>query len=86
MQIPAIPNYNNLIFSGCSQKYANFIGLRRLYATGYEYKTITIPIMAVFDFIVKKDWGIMQNLIIIYQVQHLTVESDIDYESFTSLN
>lgn len=84
--MPSIPDYNSLRFSGCSQQLDNEFEDGRLYCTGLEYKFITIPIMAVFDFIVRNDWGIMYNFPLNNKLQHLAVESDIDYLSFISLN
>lgn len=86
MQIPSIPDYNSIRFSGSSSQLDNQIEDGRIYCRGLEYKLITIPILAVFDFIVKKDWGWMHNFLLVNKSQHLAVESDIDYLSFISLN
>lgn len=86
MQIPLIPNYNSLMHSGCSLKYANYISRKRMYISDGEYNTITIPIFAVFDWVVKKNWGTMHNFPLLNKLQHLSVDYQIDYDSFISLN
>jgi hypothetical protein len=86
MQIPAIPDYNSLIHSGCSLKYANFISYKREYNEPGEYKRISIPLLVVFDFVVYHFWGKQYNYPIHTIFQHLSIDSDIDYDSFISLN
>ena len=86
MQIPPIPNYNARWLSGCSQKYANMHGQKRLYVRGVEFKTEIIPVLSTFNFVVIYEWGIMRNYPIICNLQLLVADDKIDYESFTSLN
>lgn len=86
MQLPSIPDYNSIRFSGCSRQLDNQFEDGRIYCRGLRYKIITIPILSVFDFVVKKDCGWMHNFPLINQSQHLAVESEIDYLSFISLN
>lgn len=92
MHIPPIPDYNSIRFSGCSEKFANFHGPKRLYAHGFKYELILHPITAAFDFVWEykiKDKGhtvIIRNRPFNCPLQLITVDEEIDYESFTSLN
>jgi hypothetical protein len=86
MPIPAIPDYNSLMHSGCSLKYANFISRKREYTEAGEYLKIIIPFLSVFDFAVRHYWGTQYNYPVHTVFQHLSVDSDIDYDSFISLN
>jgi len=86
MQIPPIPDYNARWLSGCSQKYANMHGRKRLYVRGVEFKTEIIPISSMFDFVVIHERGAMPNYTIACNLQLLVVDDRIDYESFISLN
>lgn len=86
MQIPLMPNYNAIACSGCSLKWANFISRKRDYAQGCEYTTINLYILPVFDFIIIHPWGRQYNYPLIHKQQLLTVDHDIDYYSFISLN
>lgn len=92
MDIPFIQDYNSLPLSGCSMKYANMHGIKRLYAHGFEYKLLTVNIIAVFDFIWKfkienaNKEIIIRNMPYTYSLQHLMIDNEIDHESFTSLN
>lgn len=92
MDIPSIPDYNSVRFSGCSHKFANFYGKDRLYAHGLEYGITVFPIIALFDFIwqYKKDNThkavILRNMSFNGPLQLLTIDGEVDYESFHSLN
>lgn len=86
MQIPPMPNYNAHWLSGCSQKYANMHGRKRLYVHGIEFKTEIVPVLSVFDFVVTHEGGIMYNYQIRSELQLLIADDRLDYESFTSLN
>lgn len=86
MQIPSIPDYNGILFSGCTLALSNVMEDGRIYGPVFEYKTESITVLAVFDFIVKKDWGIMFNWAIPHTHRHLLIDGAIDYFSFTSLN
>lgn len=86
MQIPFIPNYYSIMHSGCTLSYSNYISRKRIYTSEVGYQLIIIPIMAVFEWSVKKHWGIMHNFPLINKLQHISADTDIDYESFISLN
>lgn len=83
MQIPAIPDYNSISFSG---SVINRIKDERIYGPVLEYELIPIRIMSVFDFKVNAEWGVMHNYPIIHLLQHLSSDQLIDYQSFHSLN
>jgi hypothetical protein len=86
MQIPPIPDYNSITLSGCCLKRANFYGRKREYTSEVDYNIITLPIMSVFDFAVVKYWGIQHNFPISHKRMLLSIDYDIDYDSFISLN
>lgn len=86
MHIPYIPNYNHLSFSGCSMQLIASTEDERIYGPVLEYSTLLIPVLAAFNFIVKKEWGIMYNFPLVHKLQHLTSDEQIDYLSFHSLN
>lgn len=86
MQIPSIPDYNGILFSGCTLALSNEMEDGRNYRPVFEYTTEFITVLAVFDFIVKKDWGRMFNWPIPHTHRHLSIDGTIDYFSFTCLN
>lgn len=86
MQIPSIPDYNSILFSGCTIELANQIEDGKIYGPVLEYELVPIRIMSVFNFIVKKVWGLMYNYPITHTLQHLSSDEQIDYLSFHSLN
>lgn len=86
MQIPLIPNYNSKMHSGCSMKYANFITRKRMYISGVKYALADIPILAVFDFIVKHEWGRQRNYAMPHNRQFLEINDTPDFDSPISLN
>lgn len=83
MQIPSIPDYNSISFSG---SVINRVNDDRVFGPVLEYGTTTIPILAAFDFIVKTEWGKMYNFPLVNKLQHLISDDNIDYQSFHSLN
>lgn len=83
MQIPAIPDYNSISLSG---SVINRIKDDRVFGPVLEYELTIIPVMSVFDFVVRKNWGIMYNFPLVSKQQHLTSDESIDYLSFHSLN
>lgn len=86
MQIPSIPDYNSLTGSGCSFDLLDTLKDGSVYGPVLEYTITHIPIMSVFKWKVKNEWGIMHNHPICHQFQHLLVDEAIDYLSFISLN
>ncbi len=86
MQIPAIPDYNSLTHSGCMLKFLNFYNRKRIYGPVLEYETIIIPITSVFDFTWYTCGVKVAGYPIRHSFQHLAADSDIDYDSFISLN
>lgn len=86
MQIPAIPDYNSLAHSGCMLKFLNFYNRKRIYGPVQEYETIIIPITSVFDFTRHAQDINVAGYPIRHSFQHLSADSDIDYDSFISLN
>lgn len=86
MQIPSIPDYNGVLFSGCTLDLANQIEDGRIYGPVLEYATEFIPVFAVFDYVVKLENGKMHNWPLKHVHRHLLVDGTIDYHSFTSLN
>lgn len=93
MDIPEFKyKYHEEKSSGCSQKYADFYGPKRLYVRGLEYELELFPIIALFDFVWKYKIGDKEKTVIIRNkdidcpLQLLTVGGKTDYESFTSLN
>lgn len=86
MPIPAIPNYNSLPHSGCMLKFLNFYNRKRIYGPVLEYQTIVIPVTSVFNFTWYTATAKITNYPIRHSFQHLSADSDIDYNSFISLN
>lgn len=86
MHIPDIPDYANLLCSGCTLDLVNEYEDGRIYGPVLEYGREGIKIMSVFDWRVKKEWGVMFNYPIVHHFNHLTIDDAIDYFSFTSLN
>lgn len=74
------------MLSGCTINLMDGVEDGRIYGPVSEYTTQIIPIMSVFDFVVKKEWGIMHYYPICHQLRQLTVDDKIGYFSFTSLN
>lgn len=92
MHIPDMPNYNATRFSGCSQKFANFNGPKRLYACGFKYELVLPEIIAVFDFVWdykinnKDHTTIIRNRPFDCPLYLIAIDGEIDYESFHSIN
>lgn len=92
MEIPYIPDYSSLRFSGCCQKHENTFGVKRTYALVDKYDRAFIEITSIFGFVWKIDNTYFTNYPITHSFQHLliNINSDqdyyIDYESFISLN
>lgn len=79
-------NYHQISYSGCSLIYANTISKKREYIDNPECTCTTIPILPHF----KINWIFAGTLLTILPLtvkyQHLTIDNEIDYESFISLN
>jgi len=86
MKIPSIPDYNSIILSGCCLKKAALYGRKQEYTSDVGYNIITLPLMSVFDFVVQRDWGKMHNFPISHKRMLLSIDYDIDYDSFISTN
>lgn len=92
MDIPQFHEYHALRSSGCSQKFSKFYGQNRLYTIGHKYELVLFPIVALFDFvwhykIVETDKTvIIRNMPFDCPLQLISIDGEIDYESFTSLN
>lgn len=86
MQIPAIPNYNSLMYSGCSLKYANFITHKRLYISGLKFTNEFQEMFMIFPFEFKLTDGTYGEYIGFNTFRLLKVEDDIDNQSLISLN
>lgn len=57
-----------------------------MYVSGVKYALADKPILAVFDFIVKRDWGRQHNYAMSHKRQLLEINDIPDNDSPTSLN
>ena len=78
--------YHKIVYTGCTLAYAGTIDKQRQYISDPEYTRTIIPITVHF----KIKWRFARtNLDIIpltIKYQYITVNDDIDYQSFISLN
>jgi hypothetical protein len=77
-------NYSKNWHQGCS--IAAYCNDSLLWERGAKYKFITIPVLAVFPFIVITSECRAINWPFTCPLVHMSVDSDIDYDHFTSLN
>lgn len=92
MDIPEFYEYHPPRLSGCSQKYANLYGPKRIYKHGAEYELELFSIASLFDFVWKykiagkKKKTIIRNMSFGCPLQFIAINEEIDFDSFTSLN
>lgn len=78
--------YHRMVYTGCSIAYAGTIDRKRLYKSDPTYTLTVIPISATFEM----KWIFAGHTLALCPLpnkyQHLTIDDNIDYESFISLN
>jgi hypothetical protein len=80
-------NYHPLAYSGCSVKFASTMERKRDFKDKVYYDLKASSVLAAFKIPYTDIAGNKYNIInLSYKTEHITINSDIDYQSFTSLN
>lgn len=78
--------YHKIVYAGCTLAYAGTIDKKRQYISDRKYATAIIPVIAHF----KIKWLFagerLKMMPLTNKYQHLTINNEIDYQSFISLN
>lgn len=78
--------YHRIVYSGCTIGYAATIDRQRLYNSDSEYTLTVIPISATFQIKWLFAGHVLDLCPLPNKYEHLTINDEIDYQSFHSLN